>query len=312
MKTLKKPFLILISGLMMVSTSYAEVDELNEVLIETEAMTADSEASIIESEELKKELAKEKAEAKRLREQLKQERQRAAINKKRAEKEIATTEKKRTQSQEQIAQLKQQIQKLEIEQKKMQAQVEKVQSEYEVVKAQEEQVTQQRQEDQEDLESMQRDYRKMKNNAKKTATRVSAIRSEVKKSRIEIGKTYRNMKSKSDEYKKMIRIYRRSLVKANRMLDELEMAIEIDQAYDQRLALLGKLPENYRTVSGLNKMRVAQIQSKNCNVRAFPSVKSEVLDTYSMGKKVNLKHHSKSWYTVVHGGEKAFLGKACF
>ena len=111
----------------------------------------------------------------------------------------------------------------------------------------------------------------------------------------------------------MINIYRKSLAKAAKRLDELEMAIEIDKAYDQKLAAMGKkLPKNYRTVSGLNRDRVAQVRSKSCNLRAYPSTKAEILDTYPNGKKVNMKYHSKSWYTVVHGGEKAFVGKGCF
>jgi len=153
----------------------------------------------------------------------------------------------------------------------------------------------------------------MKSRAKKTATRVSAIRSDVKKARIQIAKTYRNLKKDSNAYKKMIRTYRRSLGKSGKMLDELEMAIEIDKAYDKKLASMGKkLPKNYRTVSGLNRDRIAQVKSSSCNLRAYPSTKAEVLDKYAAGKKVNMKYHSRTWYTVIHAGEKAFIGKSCF
>ena len=91
------------------------------------------------------------------------------------------------------------------------------------------------------------------------------------------------------------------------------MSIEIDKAYDQKMAAMGKkLPPNYRTVSGLNRTRISKIKSKSCNLRAYPSTKAEILDTYQGGKEVQMKYHSRSWYTVIHGGEKAFMGKSCF
>lgn len=312
MKGIKLIYLLVVVGLMTPSFVMADVADLDQELIEADAIGADSEAAIIEARELEKELAEEKAEAARMRAELDRQKAEAKAKRQRAEKQIRETEKKITDSRNKTAKMQKELLAIEAEQEKLRKQNEKVEAELALVKADEEKVEGEKRREEEDLRNMQKDHRRMKVAAKQTATRVSAIRADVKKARIEIAKTYRNMKKDSDSYKNMIAIYRKSLGNANRMLDELEMAIEVDQAYDQKLAAMGKLPKGYRTVSGLNRMRVAKVNTKSCNVRSYPSTKAEILDRYPNGKEVNMKYHSKSWYTVVHGGEKAFLGKSCF
>ncbi len=312
MKGLKLLIVVLVSGLLAPSIGLADMSDLNQELIEADAIGADSEAAIIESQELEKELAAEQAEAARMRAELKREKEAAKAKRKRAEKKIRENEKKIADSRAKTDKMHKELVQIEAEQEKLRKKNEKVEAELALVRTDEEKVTAQKRHEEEDLRKMQKDHRRMKVAAKKTAARVSALRSDVKRARIAIAKTYRNMKKDSNEYKKMIAIYRKSLGKANRMLDELEMAIEVDQAYDQKLASMGKLPKGYRTVSGLNRLRIAKVAVNACNVRTYPSTKAEILDKYPSGKEVNMKYHSKSWYTVIHGGEKAFIGKSCF
>ena len=248
---------------------------------------------------MKKKLAKQKKEAR--------------IQRKKAEKEIAATEIKIAASRKKTQGYQKELIKIEAGQEKIRIKNEKTQAELELVRDEETKVAREKRDEQRTLDKIKREHNDMKRDAKRTATRVSAMRKQVKGARVAIGKVYRNMKKDSNEYKKMIRIYRRTLSKANRMLDELELSIEVDKAYDQKLADSGrKLPKGFRTVSGLNKTRYANVKSSKCHVRPFPSAKATVIDTFPVGKKVQMKYHSRSWYTVVHGGEKAFLGKGCF
>lgn len=307
-----KVLVILTIGVLVTQVSYADISDLNEELIEADAIGADSEAAIIESEELRKELAEEKAEAKRLSQKLAIEKEQAKIKRRAAEKDIASTEKKIADSRAQKDKMNKELLKIEKEIRKLRDKQEKIHAELSLVKSEEDQVTQQKLQEEQFVANMKRDHVRMKTDAKKTATRVSALRADVKRARIKIASTYRDMKKSNTEYRKMIDIYRRTLADAGKMLDELEMAIEVDRAYDQKLASMGKLKEGFRTVSGLNRDRISAVKSKVCNVRAYPSTKAEILDTYPKGKTVNMKYHSKSWFTVVHSGEKAFMGKGCF
>ncbi len=314
---MKKEFirlsLLLIVGLFFTPAAMADIADLNEELIEADAIGADSEAAIIESEQLKEQLIEEQKEAERLKARLDREKAAAKRRRTRAEKEIAETEKKIADSRARADKMNKELVKLDAEQEKMRKKTEKTQAELDLVKGEEQKVAESKRQADKLLNQMIREHREMKANAKRTATRVSSIRADVKRSRVKVGRTYRNMKKDSNEYQKMIEIYRKSLAKAENMLNELEMAIQIDQAYDQKLATMGKkLPENYRTVSGLNRTRVAQIKTATCNVRAYPSTKAEILGKVHAGNKIEMKHHSRSWYTIVHGGEKAFLGKTCF
>lgn len=305
--------LTLVFGVTMFQFSYADIGELNEEMIEADAIAADSEAAIHESEEIKKQLAEDRKEAERMKNKLSRERESAEIRRRKADKEIATNEKKIADIKAKMLKQQKEIEALQAQQEKLVAKNEKTKAELEVVNDQLAEVSKEKRKEEKDLRKIKREHRDMKAEAKSTATKVSAMRANVRKARVEIGKVYRKMKKDSGEYKKMIRIYRRTLSKASKMLDQLETAIEIDQAYDQKLADMGKkLPKDYKTVSGLNRARYATVTASACNLRAYPSTKAEVLGSVKGGKKVEMKYHSRAWYTVVYGGEKAFLGKSCF
>ena len=121
------------------------------------------------------------------------------------------------------------------------------------------------------------------------------------------------MKKSGKDYKKMIKTYRKQLAKAEKRLNQLEMAIQIDRDYDRKLRRLGKkLPKGHRTISGLNKLRVSKVKTSSCRVREFPNSKGSIVGSYSAGKKVDARYHNSKWYTVVYGGEKAFMNRKCF
>ncbi len=152
----------------------------------------------------------------------------------------------------------------------------------------------------------------MQKKARETAKEVNKIQADVKKARGQITRVYRDTKSNSRKYAAMISKYRKSLRYAEKSLTELEMAIQIDRDYDKKLADLGKLPKGYRTISGLNRLKVAKIKTSSCRVREFPSESSRILGAYVAGKSVDVRYHSSKWNTLVYGGEKAFLSKSCF
>ncbi len=312
MKGLDKLIVAVFCSLLSSQVALADISDLNEELVEAEAITSDSEAAIIEAQELKQQLAEDRAEAKKLKAKLSQEKETAHFRKKKAESEIAANEKKITDVKATISQYQKELLALEKEQQKIQAKNEKVKEELNMIEAEKEKVASHKAKEEENLSDLNKKHKDIKANAKKTAIQVSALRAEVSKAKQEIAKVYRDMKKDQGDYKKMIKIYRQSLTKSTKLLDELEMAIEIDRAYDQKLTQMGRLPKGTRTVSGLNRTIAGKVKTGSCDLRAFPSAQGDLLGNYKGGQEIQMKYHSKSWYTVVHGGEKAFVGKKCF
>ncbi len=312
MKSLEKLLFIVFCGVIFSQVAMADIADLNEEMVEAEAITSDSEAAIIESQEIKQQLAEDRAEEKKLKAKLSQEKENAAIRKKRAESEIASNENKIADIRATIKKYQNELLALEKEQQKIQKKNDNVKADLLKVEGEKEKVASQKAKEEAELSALNAKHKDMKANAKKTAVQVSALRADVNKAKVNITKVYRDMKKDQGEYKKMIKIYRQSLAKSAKMLDELEMAIEIDRAYDQKLTQIGKLPKNARTVSGLNKTIAGVVKTGSCGLHPFPSAKTETLDSFKSGQQVQMKFHSQSWYTVVHGGEKAFLEKKCF
>ena len=111
-------------------------------------------------------------------------------------------------------------------------------------------------------------------------------------------------------HRKMIAKYRDQLHEALKKLDKLEATIEADQDYDSRMADLGR-PNKRRTVSGLNLPRKGTVKLSGCRLRAEPSTKGEVLGSYGRGRKIDMTYHNSKWFSLVYGGQKAFISKKC-
>lgn len=311
MKVVRNIFFIILGVLLISPMAMADVSDFNEELIEADAIGADSEAALIEAEELKEELAEERKEAEKMKQELAREKEAATLRRRQAEKSIARTEKQLADVKAKTQGYKMQSKALKKKMAATQAKLDKVSAELEDARAREDAAKTEKNHSEKELAAANKQHRNMRRKAKQTAVRINTIIKSTNHARGKLSRTVRNMKKDSDAYRAMIEKYRKNLDKATRMLNELEMAIEVDLAYDQRMADLGK-PLKGRTVSGLNKTKTASVSTKKCNLRSYPSTKAEVLGSIPKGKQVKLKTHSKSWYTVVYAGEKAFMGKSCF
>lgn len=116
----------------------------------------------------------------------------------------------------------------------------------------------------------------------------------------------------SKEYLRIIDEHRESVKKVAKKLDELEVEIEVDKAYEQKKERKQVAVERNRTLASIATGKFAKITSPACNIRSFPSSDSKVIGSYKHGRKVHVKIHDKSWYTTVYNGEKVFMGSGCF
>ena len=118
--------------------------------------------------------------------------------------------------------------------------------------------------------------------------------------------------SDNKEYLRIVQDHRDSLKKIAKRLDEIEVELEVDKAYEEKQERKQVAMERTRTVANMNSGKFAKITSPTCSMRTFPSSSSKVVGNYKHGRKVHVKIHDKAWYSTIYNGEKVFLGAGCF
>ena len=58
--------------------------------------------------------------------------------------------------------------------------------------------------------------------------------------------------------------------------------------------------------------KVAKVMTSGCNIRNYPSLSSRVLGKTNQGSSLKVKKYNRGWFSVVHDGQKAFMGAGCF
>ncbi len=105
--------------------------------------------------------------------------------------------------------------------------------------------------------------------------------------------------------------HRDTLRQISKKLDELEIEVETDKSFydkQRRKRLTRTLGSTVAQTNG----KVAKVMTSGCNIRNYPSLSSKVLGKTSRGSSLRVKKYNRGWYSVIHNGQKAFMGAGCF
>lgn len=317
--------------------------DLEDVELELEGMTSDSEAAIKEAKDAKHRLSEEKEQRDRLEAEAKQKMAEARQKEREARIEIASLDKE-------IVEVKKDIEKFEKE--KRQGQVRYDQA-VENMKVKREELSEEKRKlaialrEKQDAQAK-LDIQIQTNNG--IVNEINAIKVEIKQERQNLRDnktTYKNKtqhfqdlkKQKNKErveankeiqaYKKQIRQYQDMIKKTEKerqnYIEKLEQKKQevalgrqaldqIKQDYQQKKQ---SLDEDKRKISSqintLNQKNLKRLKlKKTCNVRSKPSTNSRVVIQAGSGQVVSVESYNTSWYRVLVRGKKYFISKNCF
>ena len=152
----------------------------------------------------------------------------------------------------------------------------------------------------------------MKRSEKTALKELTRAEQELKEVRERAKQSMEKNGSESKEYLRIVQEHRDSLKKIAKKLDEIEVELEVDKAYEEKRQRKQIAMERSRGVSSVSSGKFAKITSPSCSMRTFPSSDSKVVGNYKHGRKVHVKIHDKAWYSTIYNGEKVFLGVGCF
>lgn len=320
MKVIKLvPLTLACLAIAFTNVASADQDEVMGELMEVEQAIADSEAAKTEAAETANRLVKEKKESASMREKANIELKRAQREEDRSRERIALNEKKILQAQDEMEKAKKDMEeakelmdKMKLDMEKSQAEVENIQKE--VIKTRE-----LRKEALLEKENVVKDFKKfnakmenLRKEEKVALKELARAEAELATVREKAKRSFASSNGESKEYLRIIDEHREAVKKVAKKLDELEVEIEVDKAYEVKKERKQVAVERNRTLASISTGKFAKITSPACNIRTFPSSDSKVIGTYKHGRKVHVKIHDKSWYTSVFNGEKVFMGSGCF
>lgn len=318
--TKKLSMMLALSAFCLQGTALAEdPTELQSEMMEVEEAIADSEAAKAEQVETAKRMEKEKKDASAMKEKAGGELKRARREEDRARERIALNEKKILEAQDEIEKAKKDIDTAKEAIDKTRLDIEKSQAEYEKVKKEAQRHADLKKEawiERDYVEkSMQKEEAKlaeMKRTEKSALKDLTRAEQELKYVREKAKKSMEKNGGEGKEYLRIVQDHRDSLKKIAKKLDEIEVELEVDKAYEEKKERKQVAMERTRNVANLNSGKFAKITSSTCSMRTFPSADSKVIGNYKHGRKVHVKIHDKAWYSTIYNGEKVFLGAGCF
>lgn len=313
------PLSLACMALVFSNVASADSDDVMGELMEVEQAIADSEAAKTEAAETAKRLGKEKKEAQSMREKASVELKRAQHEEDRARERIALNEKKILQAQDEMEKAKKDIEDAKEQMDKMKLEIEKSVAEMETIQKEVQKTKELRKEALVEKDNVLKDYKKfiakmdnLRKEEKVVLKELARAEAELANVREKAKQSYAKGNVESREYLRVIEDHRDSVKKVAKKLDELEVEIEVDKAYEEKKVRKQVAVERTRTLASIQSGKFAKITSPACNIRTFPSSDSKVIGTYKHGRKVHVKIHDKSWYTSVYNGEKVFMGSGCF
>ncbi|MCB0378906.1 MAG: hypothetical protein KDD33_10470 [Bdellovibrionales bacterium] len=314
MKSINNALIALIVTLALPAVSFADLEDLSSDMIETETIMADSEAALLMAEETEKQLTHERAQEAQIRKQAQKQEQAALSAKKKADAQILANETKIKLARQRIQREKKRIADLQKAQAKKQQELEKSNGELVRNQSRRDQAMKIRGQEEQNLQKVVGKNKQVAAQSKKLADEMKKIEQTTKVLRLKLKKAYAQSRGDQAHHEKLIAHYRKILEGAHKHINELEVLIEVDQAYDQRLGqLTGKsIHPKQRTLSGLNLITLAQVKKSNCALRAYPVGHSQILGRYNTGEGVKVSKHNSAWYATVYRGEKAFVEQSCF
>jgi len=308
---------IIVSSLMLSGIAHGQSFE-DELMIETETAIADSEAAMQEAKEAEKVASEEMRRSEVAVEKASRELERAKQEEAKAKRDIARAERDRTRALEEAEKAK-----LQTDAAKQQTLFAKDELNTMMLKLEDAKVEKQRAEEEkrqatEVLAEVRREVEEMKvrlETAKKEELMaVKAL------SRAELGLkdlqekatiTFKNADQDRTVFLKAVASHRETLRKISKKLDELEIQVETDKSfYDKQRR--NRLTRTLGSTVSSTNTKVAKIMTSGCNVRNYPSLSSEVIGKRAQGQKMKVRKHNEGWYTVIHDGQKAFMGAGCF
>lgn len=301
------------------STVYADPSEIQSEMLEVEEAIADSEAAKAEAAETANRLVKEKKDAQVLREKASGELKRAKREEDRSRERIALNEKRILEAQDDMEKSKKEIEDAKEMMDKMKLEMEKIQAELDNTSKEVKRYSDLRKEAQKEKDNVTKELRafqanleEMKRKEKTALKDLTRAETELRYVREKAKKSYETGGADSKEYLRIIEEHRNAVRKISKKLDEIEVEVEVDKAYDEKKERKAVAMERSRNVASLSSGKFAKITSPACSIRTFPSSDSKVIGSYKQGRKVHVKIHDKSWYSTVFNGEKVFMGSGCF
>jgi chromosome segregation ATPase len=123
--------------------------------------------------------------------------------------------------------------------------------------------------------------------------------------------SYKTADKDSTVFISAVSSHRETLRKISKKLDELEIEVETDKSfYDKQRR--NRLTRTLGSTVAVTNGKVAKVMTSGCNIRNYPSLSSNVLGRTEQGSELKVKKYNKGWYTIIHNGQKAFMGAGCF
>ncbi len=313
----RNPLIIFLLVVAFAATAKAQTVE-DELMIETETAIADSEAAMQEAKEAQKMATEESRRSEVEILKAKRELDRARQEEARAKRDIVRAEKERARALEETEKAK-----LEAEQAKQSTLMAKDELNDMVLKLEEAKLDQKKAEDDKKLvvdayAEVNREVKEMKEKLSQAKKEELIALKELKRAELGLKDleakaaiSFKTADKDTSVFLSAVSSHRDTLRKISKKLDELEVEVETDKSFydkQRRNRLTRTLGSTVKNTNG----KVAKVMTSGCNIRNYPSLASNVLGQSDQGVEMRVKKHNRGWYTVIHNGQKAFMGAGCF
>lgn len=307
---------VLCSSLLSVPAFGQTVED--ELMIEAETAIADSEAAMQEAKEAEKVATEEMRRSEVSITKAQRELERARREEAKAKRDIARAERNRTRALEDAEKMKVeaetarqktlmakdelndmtlQLEDSKMERKKAEKQKQKVLDEYADVSK--------------ELEDMKDKLENAKKEELKAVKALARAETRLKDLQDKAAISYKTADKDTAVFLSAVESHRKNLRKISKKLDELEVEVETDKSFydkQRRKRLTRTLGSTVATTNG----KLAKVMTSGCNIRNYPSLSSRVLGKSAQGSKLKVRKYNKGWYSIIHNGQKAFMGAGCF
>ena len=312
-----KNVLILFLAIALPEAAVAQSVE-DEMLIEAEAAMADSEAAMQEAKEAEKIARAEQRKSQSVMRKAERDIEKARRAEAKAKRRIARAEKQRAKATQDVEEARRKMEDAKTRIDVVKDEMEEVRVGMEEVKRNRAAAVEKRDAIVERMDEIQEDLKNMKSKLasvkkEELATIKSLKRAETRLRRLQDKATisYKTADKDTSQFLEAVQEHRETLAKIAKRLDQLEIEVETDKNfYDKQRRK--KLTRTMGRGLSMTNTKVAKVVSSGCNLRAFPSASSKVLTQYGRGKKLRIKKHNSKWYSIIHDGQKAFMGVGCF
>ncbi len=290
----------------------------DELMIEAETAIADSEAAMQEAKEAEKVAMEEQRNSQLSIRNAKRELERARQQEARAKRAITRAEIERTRAIEEAEKAR-----VETEQAKQKAlmakdEINDLNLRLEDAKIEKEKANEEKKKVVEVFEDVKRELQEMKDKlsqAKKdellTVKELRRAETGLKDLQEKAKISYKTADKDRALFLSAVASHRETLRQISKKLDELEIEVETDKSFydkQRRKRLTRTLGSTVAQTNG----KIAKVMTSGCNIRNYPSLSSKVLGKTAQGSSLKVKKYNRGWYSIIHNGQKAFMGAGCF